>query len=66
MLSPHIDHLFDQGYITFEDDGSLVASLDASPEVFKAWGIEAAKDIKPFKSEQAAYLAYHRQHIFRR
>ena len=66
MLSPHIDHLFDQGYITFEDDGSLVASLEASPEVFKAWGIETAKDVKPFKSEQAAYLAYHRQHIFRR
>lgn len=66
MLSPHVDHLFDQGFITFQDDGKLVASPKLGNGVLAAWGISAAKVSKPFTPDQSAYLAYHRDNVFQK
>jgi hypothetical protein len=33
LLAPHVDHLFDRGYISFEDDGRLLVSPRLNPEV---------------------------------
>ena len=40
LLSPHVDHLFDRGYISFGDDGSVVVSPLLRPDVVQRWGLE--------------------------
>lgn len=62
LLAPHVDHLFDQGYISFEDDGTMLVSKSLDPEVLERWGIDPTKCYGPFKSKQRTYLRYHRVH----
>jgi hypothetical protein len=66
LLSPHIDHLFDRGWITFVDEGHLKASRQLDPLVFNTWRIEPDRNPPKFKTEQCEYLEYHREVIFRR
>jgi transposase len=37
LLTPTIDHLFDRGFISFEDDGRLLISPVAHPQSWKAY-----------------------------
>jgi len=64
LLSPHIDHLFDKGYITFTDEGQLIASPGLPAEILSAWGISPI-NVGKFTDNQKVYLAYHRNEIFR-
>ena len=64
LLAPHIDHLFDKGFISFEDDGSVMTSKSLPQSVQVAWGLTPAARNKPFSPPQAQYLAYHRESIF--
>jgi hypothetical protein len=63
MLAPHVDHLFDTGLISFEDNGDLVLAPSLDPKVLQAWHIDAGANVGPFAPDQARYLAYHRQHV---
>ena len=63
LLSPHIDRLFDQGFISFSDDGDLLISKHCDADIAKAWGVREMKT-GSFKSEQKVYLHYHRTHKF--
>jgi HNH endonuclease len=65
LLSPHIDHLFDQGYISFMDDGALLASPQADIDTLILWRIEPEGNYGPFRPEQLAYLAFHREFVFK-
>ena len=65
LLSPHIDRLFDRGFITFSDDGALIRSSALKPAVLAAWGISEVRNVGAFAPEQAVYLAYHRSSVFR-
>lgn len=60
LLSPHIDALFDQELISFEDDGRMILRPDLSREVLRRWSIEPSKRVEPFRAGQASFLAYHR------
>lgn len=64
MLAPHVDHLFDKGYISFADDGTLLASKSLPVSVLTAWRIDGVAVRHPFSKEQASYLAYHRESVF--
>lgn len=66
LLSPHIDHLFDQGFISFADDGALMVSPAADVDTLILWGIEQEGDSGPFRPEQLPYLAFHREFVFKR
>jgi len=66
MLSPHIDQLFDEGYISFEDDGSLVVSSALPPEVLAAWSIDVRGNAGKLNEHQSRYMAYHRESVFLR
>jgi predicted restriction endonuclease len=33
LIAPHIDHLFDKGFISFEDDGSVMTSKSLTQSV---------------------------------
>jgi HNH endonuclease len=66
LLSPHIDHLFDQGFISFADDGELLVSQHIDQDTLILWGIEPEGNSGPFRSEQLPYLAFHREFVFKR
>jgi hypothetical protein len=64
LLSPHVDHLFDRGYITFGDDGSVMLAKGLNPDVLVRWGIQLPQNVGGFRPEQRRYLAYHRSNVF--
>jgi predicted restriction endonuclease len=66
LLAPHVDMLFDAGYLTFENDGTVRISDRINKDVLKAWGLSSVNKVAPFSSEQAVYLSYHRKHVFDR
>ena len=65
MLSPHVDLLFDRGYITFEKDGTLLVSPMLNPLVLELWRIPQDVNVGSFTDGQDSYLAYHRENIFK-
>ncbi|PMQ03725.1 hypothetical protein DyAD56_18645 [Dyella sp. AD56] len=67
LLAPHVDHLFDQGWISFENSGKLILSPFLPMDVLAALGIEP--DLikkKSFNRRQCEYLKFHRLNVFRR
>jgi len=66
LLSPHIDHLFDEGYITFSSSQELVAVPEVRDKLLDAWGIDSGVRVGEFSREQSAYLDYHRVNVFKR
>jgi hypothetical protein len=65
LLSPHIDHLFDEGYITFSTSQELVIVPEVRDKLLDAWGIDAGVRVGEFSREQSAYLDYHRANVFK-
>jgi len=65
LLSPHIDHLFDDGYITFSPDQRLIMVPDVRDKLLDRWGIDAGVNVGAFTHEQNAYLDYHRANVFK-
>ena len=63
LLSPHVDHLFDKGYISFSNVGELLVSKELRMRVLDAWHIDVDTNVGAFNPGQQAYLAYHRQHV---
>ncbi len=66
MLAPHIDRLFDRGYISFEDDGRLVVSSQLPEAVRLKWDIVQKISNVPFSAAQVHYLNYHRDVLLRK
>lgn len=66
LLSPHADFLFDRGWITFEDGGTLVRSQHLPRQVIDRIGLNLrpGRDCGTFAGSQQAYLEYHRNAIF--
>ncbi|RQM78022.1 HNH endonuclease [Aeromonas jandaei] len=65
LLSPHIDKLFDRGWITFTDAGDLLCAKSCIERALQQWGIQLPINVGPFKPKQSEYLAYHRNEIYR-
>lgn len=65
LLSPHVDALFDEQFVTFEDDGRMRVHPSLSPDVLERWSIDPGKRVEQFRPEQRKFLARHRE-IFAR
>ncbi len=65
LLAPHVDHLFDKGLISFEDDGTMLVSPSLEGDVLEKWGIPSQLNVGIFRSEQNVFLAYHRSEVFK-
>jgi putative restriction endonuclease len=65
LLSPHIDKLFDQGWISFSDIGDLMCFSEKIHGVMRLWGIELPLNVESFKAGQIEYLKYHRSYIYK-
>ncbi|MBS1603209.1 MAG: HNH endonuclease, partial [Bacteroidetes bacterium] len=65
LLSPHIDKLFDQGWISFSDEGQFLISSRAIESTLKKWHIDTSISVGPFTKRQQQYLSYHRTNVFK-
>jgi putative restriction endonuclease len=67
LLTPNIDLLFDQGHVSFENDGTFLFSQHISKNDLLALGIEASsrQNIGSFNEQQIIYLTFHREKIFK-
>jgi hypothetical protein len=65
LLAPHVDHLFDRGYISFSDTGDVLVSPRIDVKQLKLLGISTPLNVGAFRPEQRPYLAYHRDNVFR-
>lgn len=66
LLSPHVDHLFDKGFISFQDNGDLIISDLLNQEILKAWNINVNMNVGSFHEKQKEYLNYHREKILKK
>lgn len=66
LLTPNLDALFDDGWISFEDDGVMIVSplLDAAACAALIDGLPDR--LRWVAAEHWPYLAFHRDNVFRR
>ncbi|MEM5504917.1 HNH endonuclease signature motif containing protein [Shewanella frigidimarina] len=65
LLSPHIDKLFDQGWISFTDNGDLICESDEIFKILGQWNICLPMNVGMFTQKQAEYLSYHRENVYK-
>ncbi|MFC5576927.1 HNH endonuclease [Lysobacter niabensis] len=61
MLSPHVDALFDERLISFEDDGRMLVHTSLPDDVLNRWSINRHASLEKFRVEQAEFLQHHRK-----
>lgn len=67
LLAPHIDAMFDKGWVTFSDDGRLLRSPQLSDRHWALLGIDGAEaQTVPLADSHRGYLTWHRAEVFRR
>ncbi len=67
LLTPTVDHLFDKGFISFEDSAQLIVSPVADPNSLKRMGVDPGGrvDVGTFSQGQRHYLDFHRENVLR-
>lgn len=50
MLSPHVDHLFDNGYISFDDSGRMMISSALEEDLIRKSKLQQSDPVKPFSN----------------
>ncbi len=65
-LTPTYDKLFDQGYITFKDNGDLICGTLLSAYTWEKLNINpnAKNKMRIFPENREVYLEFHRQYVF--
>ncbi len=68
LLTPSIDHLFDRGFIGFEDNGQVVVSPVAHGDALRRMGVDPDRPprVGMFSAGQRNYLEYHRENVLLR
>jgi len=65
LLSQDLDEMFDKGYITFDEPGKIILSEKLKPRIK-----DKLKDFQVNKlflnKKRIEYLAYHREHVFKK
>jgi hypothetical protein len=64
LLSPHVDHLFDRGFIGFAPNGELHISKELNPSVLEKWSINPHQHVGTFTTKQSEYLEFHLDAVF--
>lgn len=65
LLTPSINHLFDRGFISFEDNGTLIISPVAHLPSLQHMGIDTSNvvNVGTFTSGQKRFLDFHRKSV---
>jgi putative restriction endonuclease len=68
LLTPTIDHLFDRGFISFEDSGELIVSPVAHHTSLNRMGVitDRVVNVGAFTEGQRHFLEYHRESVLLR
>jgi hypothetical protein len=66
LLTPSIDHLFDRGFISFENAGTVLISPVANKSALQRMGVSTGEvvNVGGFSTEQKKYLDFHRNFVF--
>jgi putative restriction endonuclease len=66
LLTPTIDHLFDRGFISFENNGELLTSPVAHEESLNKMGVITNRvvNVGGFAEPQREFLEFHRSKVF--
>ncbi|MBB5204109.1 hypothetical protein HNQ51_001402 [Inhella inkyongensis] len=65
LLAPHLDALFDGGWISFADNGKLLISEALAPTESERLGVRADWVLASLRPSHCVNLAFHRAHVFR-
>lgn len=65
LLAPHLDALFDGGWISFADDGLMLMCDALNEQARNKLGLSAWSGLAHVSEEHFGYLRYHRERIFR-
>jgi putative restriction endonuclease len=65
LLAPHLDALFDGGWISFAADGQLLISEALAPQEAERLGVRGHWSVHNLKPAHGPYLAFHRAQVFR-
>jgi putative restriction endonuclease len=65
LMTPTMDHLFDRGFISFEDSGLLIVSPVANTLSLNRMGVETDRviNVGTFTRGQKQFLDYHRESV---
>ena len=68
LLTPSIDHLFDRGFVGFEDSGDLIISPVAHRPSLERMGVATSKvlNVGGFSTGQRKFLDFHRNAVLLR
>ena len=66
LLTPSIDHLFDRGFISFEDNGDVLISPVAHKQSLARMGVSTDRvvNVGGFSEQQRRQLDFHRNYVF--
>jgi putative restriction endonuclease len=64
LLSPNLDATFDQGFITFADDATMIISDRLDSAARSTLGLYEGARILKLHAKHAPYLAWHRSNLF--
>jgi hypothetical protein len=67
LLTPTVDHLFDKGFISFENNGELIISPVTDSVSLRRMGIDdhSPVNVGTFSEGQRRYLEFHRENVLR-
>ncbi len=65
LLAPHVDALFDGGWISFSDEGMVLISEGLPPDAAARLSVRTDWAVGNLRTEHRRYLAHHRQHELR-
>lgn len=65
FLSPHVDKLFDSGFISFTSKGQMLVSPQLDKDVLDKWSIDPSGTFGSFNKDQAYFLEHHLNNTFR-
>jgi hypothetical protein len=64
LLLPQYDHLFDKGFISFDDEGQLLRSPALGLIPISQLGINESDRLRSLSDNHLAFLRYHRDEMF--
>lgn len=65
LLAPQLDALFDGGWITFLDDGTMVPCSELNLDHMRLLGVHPDMRLDGLTDRHRLYMAYHRSTVFR-
>lgn len=64
LLAPHLDAVFDRGFITVQDDGAIVVSAALDADARAVLGLDEPLRVRGITNGHRSYLPWHRERVF--